>query len=76
MSESIFTVVDAQCLSRRTAFTGSDARCEAGTIALRVTLDEAHPAVLENYSGLNPDEPSAVLEPVTLGLCWGWAWWG
>ncbi|MCP4376279.1 MAG: PEP-CTERM sorting domain-containing protein [bacterium] len=40
---------------------------EAGTIVLRVTLDEAHPAVLENYSGLTP-EPSAVPEPSTLGL--------
>ncbi len=40
---------------------------EAGTIALRVTLNEAHPAVLENYSGLSPD-PSAVPEPSTLGL--------
>ncbi len=42
---------------------------EAGTIALRVTLDEAHPAVLEKYSGIGPDpEPSAVPEPTTLGL--------
>ena len=42
---------------------------EAGTIALRVTLDEAHPAVLENDSGLPPEpEPSALPEPATLGL--------
>ncbi|MCP4398667.1 MAG: PEP-CTERM sorting domain-containing protein, partial [bacterium] len=42
---------------------------EAGTIALRVTLDEASPAVLGNYSGLSPEpEPSAVPEPATLGL--------
>ncbi len=42
---------------------------EAGTIALRVTLDEAQPAVLGNYSGLSPDsEPAAVPEPATLGL--------
>ncbi len=27
---------------------------EAGTITLRVTLDEAHPAVLEKYSGMAP----------------------
>ncbi len=40
---------------------------EVGTIALRVTLDEAHPAVLEKYSGLSP-EPAAVPEPATLGL--------
>ncbi len=40
---------------------------EAGTIALRVTLDEGVPAVMENSSGLSP-EPSAVPEPVTLGL--------
>ena len=44
---------------------------EAGTIALRVTLDEGNPAVMENYSGLTPEpepEPSAVPEPATLGL--------
>ncbi len=41
---------------------------EAGTIALRVTLDEAHPAVLENYFGIAPNEPAAVPEPATLGL--------
>ncbi len=42
---------------------------DAGTIALRVTLDEAQPAVLGNYSGLSPDsEPAAVPEPATLGL--------
>ncbi|MCP4406088.1 MAG: PEP-CTERM sorting domain-containing protein [bacterium] len=40
---------------------------EVGMIALRVTLDETHPAMLENYSGLTP-EPSAVPEPSTLGL--------
>ncbi|MCP4403295.1 MAG: PEP-CTERM sorting domain-containing protein [bacterium] len=38
-------------------------------IALRVTLDERQPTVLENYSGLSPDpEPSDVPEPATLGL--------
>ncbi len=41
---------------------------EAGTIALRVTLDEEHQAVLENYSGIAPNEPAAVPEPTTLGL--------
>ncbi|MCP4400509.1 MAG: PEP-CTERM sorting domain-containing protein [bacterium] len=42
---------------------------EAGTIALRVTLDEGAPAVLENYSGISPDpEPAAVPDPATLGL--------
>ncbi|MCP4396241.1 MAG: PEP-CTERM sorting domain-containing protein [bacterium] len=42
---------------------------EAGTIGLRVTLNEAHPAVLENYSGLSPEpEAAAVPEPTTLGL--------
>ncbi|MCP4399483.1 MAG: PEP-CTERM sorting domain-containing protein [bacterium] len=42
---------------------------DAGTIALRVTLDEAQSAVLENSSGLSPEpEPSAVPEPATLGL--------
>ncbi len=42
---------------------------EAGTIALRVTLDEAPPAVLENYSGISPEpEPSAIPEPATLWL--------
>ncbi|MCP4401665.1 MAG: PEP-CTERM sorting domain-containing protein [bacterium] len=41
---------------------------EAGTIALRVTLDEAPPAVLENYSGIVPNEPAAVPEPSTLGV--------
>ncbi|MCP4398670.1 MAG: PEP-CTERM sorting domain-containing protein [bacterium] len=41
---------------------------EAGMIALRVTLGEAPPAVLENYSGIGPDEPSAVPEPSTVGL--------
>ncbi|MCP4401667.1 MAG: PEP-CTERM sorting domain-containing protein [bacterium] len=41
---------------------------EAGTIALRVTLDEAPPAVLENSSGIGPDAPLAVPEPATLGL--------
>ncbi len=40
---------------------------EAGTIVLRVTLDEGAPAVLENYSGLSP-EPAAIPEPTTLGL--------
>ncbi len=40
---------------------------EAGTIALRVTLEEAHPAVLENYSGIVSGS-SAVPEPSTLGL--------
>ncbi|MCP4401666.1 MAG: PEP-CTERM sorting domain-containing protein [bacterium] len=40
---------------------------EAGTIALRVTLDEAPPAVMQNYSGLAP-EPAAIPEPATLGL--------
>ncbi len=42
---------------------------EAGTIALRVTLDEGAPAVLEKYSGLSPEpEPAAIPEPATLGL--------
>ena len=42
---------------------------EAGTIVLRVTLDEGAPAVLGNYSGLPPEpEPSALPEPATLGL--------
>ncbi|MCP4405260.1 MAG: PEP-CTERM sorting domain-containing protein [bacterium] len=34
---------------------------DAGTIALRVTLDEGAPVLLEKYSGLTP-------EPATLGL--------
>ncbi len=33
-----------------------------------MTLDEASPAVLENYSGIAPNEPAAVPEPTTLGL--------
>ncbi|MCP4402048.1 MAG: PEP-CTERM sorting domain-containing protein [bacterium] len=41
---------------------------DAGTIALQVTLDEARPAGLENYSGIAPNEPAAVPEPATLGL--------
>ena len=42
---------------------------EAGTIALRVTLEEASPAVLRNDSGISPDpKPSALPEPATLGL--------
>ncbi len=42
---------------------------EAGTIALRVMLDEASPAVMENYSGISPEpEPAAIPEPATLGL--------
>ncbi len=42
---------------------------EAGTIALRVTLDEGAPAVMENYFGISPEpEPSAIPEPATLWL--------
>ena len=42
---------------------------EAGTIALRVTLEEEPPVVLQNYSGLRPEpQPAAVPEPATLGL--------
>ncbi len=33
-----------------------------------MTLDEASPAVLQNYSGIVPNEPAAVPEPSTLGL--------
>ena len=41
---------------------------EAGTISLRVTLDEG-PPVLGNYSSISPEsEPSALPEPATLGL--------
>ncbi len=39
----------------------------AGTIALRVTLDEASPVVMENYSGI-VSESLALPEPATLGL--------
>ena len=42
---------------------------EAGTIALRVTLEEGSPAVLRNDSGISPEpKPSALPEPATLGL--------
>ena len=42
---------------------------EAGTIALRVTLEEGAPPVLGNDSSLSPEpEPSVVPEPATLGL--------
>jgi hypothetical protein len=42
---------------------------EAGTIALRVTLDEGVPPLLGNDTGINPAPGlSPVPEPATLGL--------
>ncbi len=50
---------------------------EAGTIALRVTLDDGAPAVLEKYSGLSPEPgPAAVCRSQRRWVCWGWACWG
>jgi hypothetical protein len=40
---------------------------EAGTVRLTVSLDEANPAVMNNYSSIDPG-PSTVPEPSTLAL--------
>ncbi len=40
---------------------------EAGTVELTVTLDEANPAIMDNYSSIGPG-PSTVPEPSTLAL--------
>ncbi|MCP4404663.1 MAG: PEP-CTERM sorting domain-containing protein [bacterium] len=64
---SIFLLLQALSASAEDVNLQAVVPGEAGTIALRVTLDVGAPVLLEKYSGLAP-EPAAIPEPATLGL--------